>query len=65
MTENQVKEKIVNRLHERCGICSFCGKQCCAHPNTNLPSTLLQGDVLWAINLDNYFESETVEGTSG
>ena len=58
MTENEAKDKILGRLHDRCGICDFCGKRGCGHPNTILPSTMDRGDVLWAINLDNYYEKE-------
>jgi len=61
MSDNATKEHIINRLHERCGICSYCGKKGCGHSNTNLPPTFSRQDVLWAVNLDNYFEQDKQE----
>ena len=56
-TESSIKENILNRLHERVGVCIHCGKPNCPHgTNTNLPPRLSADDVLWAINLDNFFE---------
>ena len=56
VSRNEVKEQIVARLHKRVGICMHCGCRNCAHSNTELPTSLDRGDVLWAINLDNHFE---------
>ena len=51
---NEVKESILNRLHEKAGVCAFCGWTDCVHGvNTELPTMLLTTDVLWAINLDD------------
>ena len=56
-----IREHIVNRLHERCGMCTYCGKRNCLHgSNTILPSRLDLNDVLWAINLDGYFDKDDV-----
>ena len=57
MDINEERERIVTRLHELAGRCSFCGEQGCPHDgNTDLPGTLALDDVLRAINLDNHFE---------
>ena len=54
-TERTTKEEILNRLHQRVGICSFCGEHGCKHgTNTELPTymDISVQDVLWAIDLD-------------
>jgi hypothetical protein len=52
---NDVKEKILDRLHKLVGICNVCGKKNCGHTSTNLPNVLKTDDVLRAINYDNYY----------
>lgn len=50
---NDVKEKILDRLHERVGICMRCGIHKCGHEvNTKLPDRLQLSDVIAAIDLD-------------
>lgn len=62
MTENEVKEAIVTRLHKRAGICGHCGKKKCAGKIlTQLPARLNLEDVLWAIS----FDKPLPEGISG
>ena len=61
MNINQERERIVGRLHELAGLCSFCGSPTCGHDgNTDLPAMLSLSDVLRAINLDNHFGEDTV-----
>ena len=56
---SDTKEEILNRLYERVGECMHCGKRGCNHgSNQRLPMNLKLDDVLWAINLDNYFDGE-------
>lgn len=53
MSEYEVKEEILNRLHKRVGECMTCGKQGCGHgSNTMLPSHIWLEDLIWAIDLD-------------
>lgn len=49
-TENQIKEEILDRLHDLCGVKNAGGYA------SQLPRTLNTEDVLKAINLDNYFD---------
>jgi hypothetical protein len=51
MTEDEIKEKIVNRLHDKCGIRTI-------GLNTELPKKINVDDILWAINLGEYFYKE-------
>ena len=53
MSEYEIKETIVNRLHERCSVCDHCGKRSCRHRgNRRLTGSMSVDDVLWAISLD-------------
>lgn len=57
MIENEAKEKVIERLYQRAGICMLCFEPKCPHKGSQtLPKMLKQKDVLWAINLDNYFD---------
>lgn len=59
---NNTKEKILNRLYTITSVCSFCGSYKCSHEgNRELPSKLNVGDVLRAINHDEYFFEESAE----
>lgn len=61
MNQSEVRERIVNRLHARCGICNHCGKKQCAGKagNSRLPLKVNVEDVLWAINLNNHYGRES------
>ena len=62
MNENDVKESILDRLYKRVGICSHCGNSKCPHDgHQHLPNEISADDVLRAINLDNYFDSNVVQ----
>lgn len=52
---NVIKSLIVDRLYDREGICSCCGKKGKGHGNYHLPSRLPLESVLKAINLDEYY----------
>lgn len=56
-----VREHILERLHERVGVCMTCGKQGCTRSvgaNTQLPFEIHKDDILWAINLDGFFDPD-------
>ena len=55
---NVIKSLIVDRLYDREGICSCCGKKGKGHGNYHLPSRLPLESVLKAINLDEYYFKE-------
>lgn len=57
--DNFTKEKIIERIFANCSICMFCKKRSCAHSgNRMLPEKLDRGQVLKAINVDEYFFKE-------
>lgn len=60
MTEYEVKEEILNRLHERVGECMHCGRvRCCHGSNTELPGHIWLDDLIWAIDLDSVDHTQT------
>lgn len=57
--DDATKEKILDRIYEKAGQCAICHSPYCGHVgNEELPDTLSTDDVLWAINLGEYFYPE-------
>lgn len=62
MSEYEIKERILDRLHQRLGRCGHCGKRDCAGRSSHsvLPLEMDLDDVMWAISLDQRFEPAPV-----
>lgn len=57
--DNEIKKKILGRLFESVGMCSFCKRQDCGHEgNRELPTSIGINHILEAINLDEWFFKE-------